>query len=191
MKINPVISLKKINAAILHVQNELYANGLWYEGSPLTEIEIYFCSIPRIFLKGFFMHETSKWDSFMGYKDGKLYIPKLSLAHLDNSKYSSIRDVVRHEYAHAFAHQYFVLIQKKAFEIAFGGDYNSAYKKEMPADAYFTKYAMEYPREDFAETFMLYLKWKGKLPKKFTNKQLISKWNYVAHIIKKASQSYF
>jgi phosphoribosylamine-glycine ligase len=43
--------------------------------------------------------------------------------------------------------------------------------------------------EDFAETFMLCLKWKGKLPKKFTNNQLIKKWNYVENVIKIASQS--
>jgi hypothetical protein len=72
--------------------------------------------------------------------------------------------------------------------MAFGGSYYSEHKKEMPAEAYFTDYAMEYPCEDFAETFKLYLKWKGKLPKKFTNKKLISKWNYVANAIKKASK---
>jgi hypothetical protein len=188
MKINPVMSLKKLNNAILHVQNELYENGLWYEDSLLPRIEIYLCSIPRIFYEGFFMHGTTKWESFIGYKEGKLYIPNFSLAHIDNSKYSSVRGLVRHEYGHAFAHQYHDLIEKKAFEMAFGGSYYSEHKKEMSPEAYFTDYAMEYPCEDFAETFKLYLKWKGKLPKKFTNKKLISKWNYVANAIKKASK---
>jgi len=60
---------------------------------------------------------------------------------------------------------------------------------KMSDDAYFTEYAKENSMEDFAETFMLYLKWKGKLPKKFTNKQLIKKWNYVENVLKTASQS--
>ena len=189
MKLNPVITLNKLNSALYDVQNEFYRLGLWNEGSPLTEIEIYLCSRPRIFYQGFFMHGVTKWQSFEGYLDGKLYISKYSLGHLQNCKYSSIRDLVRHEYAHAFAEKYQNLIWRNAFEKAFGGTYDSEIKTKMPTSAYFTDYAKTNPCEDYAETFKMYLKWKGKLPKKFTNKQLIAKWNFVASVIKKASQS--
>jgi hypothetical protein len=186
---SPVITLSKLNKALYDVQNEFYLLGLWNEGSPLKEIEIYLCSRPRILYQGFFMHGASKWDSFEGYFEGKLYISKYCLLNLFKSKYSSIRDLIRHEYAHGFAEKYQNLIYGKAFEIAFSGTYDSGVKTKMPVETYFTNYAREFPMEDFAETFKLYLKWKGKLPKKFTDKKLIVKWDFVANVIKKASRT--
>jgi len=190
MKKSPIIKLSKLNSALYDVQNEFYRLGLWNEGSPLTEIEIYLCSFPRVWTAGLFYHYESSWTKIRGYYEGNMYISKYTLLdYLYKDKYNSVRDLVRHEYAHGFAHHYYDLIEIKAFEKAFGGNYDSGIKSKMPVDAYFTSYARVFPMEDFAETFKMYLKWKGKLPKKFTNKQLIAKWNFVASVIKKASQS--
>jgi hypothetical protein len=189
IKLKLSVSITQLNRALYKVQNELYINGLWNEGSPLTEVEIIIDSMPTLFNLGIFTHAVSKYKHYMGYKEGIIYITKFSIGYLENSKYSSVRDLVRHEYAHAFAEKYDHLIRKKLFEITFGDRYYSAKMNKMSDDAYFTEYAKENSMEDFAETFMLYLKWKGKLPKKFTNKQLIKKWNYVENVLKTASQS--
>lgn len=189
LKLKLSISTAELNRALYKVQHELYQNGLWNEGSPLTDVEVKLDSTPTLFTQGNFTHAIKKYEHFMGYKEGIIYITQFSLSYLENSKYSSVRDLVRHEYGHAFAEKYDRLIRKKNFENVFGDRYYDAKKNKMPDEAYFTDYAKDNSMEDFAETFMLYLKWKGKLPKKFTNNQLIKKWNYVENVIKIASQS--
>ena len=189
LKLKLSISTAELNRALFKVQHELYQNGLWNEGSPLTDVEVKLDSTPTLFTQGNFTHAIKKYEHFMGYKEGIIYITQFSLSYLENSKYSSVRDLVRHEYGHAFAEKYDRLIRKKNFENVFGDRYYDAKKNKMPNEAYFTDYAKDNSMEDFAETFMLYLKWKGKLPKKFTNNQLIKKWNYVENVIKIASQS--
>ena len=57
-------------------------------------------------------------------------------------------------------------------------------------ERYVSEYAMRDTREDFAETFMLFLKHKGKLPAKFATKPAIKKkWAAVAEIVKRVRAS--
>jgi hypothetical protein len=188
MKKSPLISLKQLNLAIYNAQNDLCRVGLWYEGEPLTEVEIYMCPLPRLSIRGLFYHSDNIWSRLAGYYEGKMYIPQISLAHLANTQYDSLRDVIRHEYAHAFAHHYPELIFKTEFAMVFGGLYNYDKPSKMQPDAYVSEYAKTIPMEDFAETFMTYLKRKGKMPRSFTHKKLIAKWKFVEKVIKKASQ---
>jgi hypothetical protein len=116
------ISLKQINRAIFDVQNELYLLGLWYEGAPLTMVEIYSCPIPLLLVKGFFYHGENTWSKMAGYSEGKMYIQQISIAYL-NSQPDFLRDVIRHEYAHSYAHHYPELIFKTEFSKVFGGSY--------------------------------------------------------------------
>ena len=58
----------------------------------------------------------------------------------------------------------------------------------MEDAAYVSDYAKTMPMEDFAETFMVYLKYKGKIPKSFTHKKLIAKWSFIKRVIKKATR---
>jgi hypothetical protein len=57
---------------------------------------------------------------------------------------------------------------------------------QLEYDPYYhvTKYAATAPAEDFAEVFWLYLKHKGKLPKKFETEAISRKWNFVAELRK-------
>lgn len=185
---SPFISFKQLNRAIYDAQNDLYRLGLWYDGAPLSEVEIYLCPLPRLQVRGLFYHGENAWSKLAGYYEGKMYIPRISLAHLGNTQYDSLRDVIRHEYAHAFAHHYPKLIFKTEFSKVFGGSYYYEKPSKMRPDAFVSEYAKTIPMEDFAETFMTYLKRKGKMPKSFTNKKLIAKWIFVERIIKKASK---
>jgi hypothetical protein len=189
MKKNILISLRQLNRAIYDAQNDLYRVGLWYEGAPLTEVEIYMCPLPRLQVRGLFYHGENAWSKLAGYYEGKMYIPSISLAHLANTQYDSLRDVIRHEYAHAFAHHYPQLIFKTEFSKVFGGSYNYEKPSKMHPDAYASEYAKTIPMEDFAETFMIYLKRKGKMPKLYTHKKLIAKWRFVDKVIKKAADN--
>jgi hypothetical protein len=188
LKKGKTISYKQTNSALFSVQNELYSVGLWYENSPLTKVEINWCALPHIRMYdalGFFMHGESKFDKLFGYYTGQMYIPAIVLSHLFWQTRGSLRDVIRHEYAHAFAHHHPKLIEKsKEFKSVFGGSYYSEMPSDMEDDAFVSDYAKTIPMEDFAETFMVYVRRKGIIPKTIINKKLKNKWNFIAKTIK-------
>ncbi len=188
MKKQKLISYKQTNNALFAVQHELYAIGLWHENSPLTSVEVNWCALPQIRMHdalGFFMHGESRLDKVFGYYSGQMYIPAFVLSHLFWQTRGSLRDVIRHEYAHAFAHHYHKLIEKsKEFKSVFGGSYYSEMPSEMEHDAYVSDYAKTLPMEDFAETFMVYVRRKGVIPKTFRNSNLKRKWKFISKTIK-------
>jgi hypothetical protein len=53
----------------------------------------------------------------------------------------------------------------------------------MEKKAFISKYARDMPMEDFAETFMVYVRRKGIMPSTIKNKQLIKKWQYISSLI--------
>jgi hypothetical protein len=188
MRQSPLIYQSQLNRALFHVQNELHSFGLWYEYSKLPTVDVMICRMPRREVRGLFYHGDNAWSRMTGYYEGKIYIPVFSLAHRSNSKNNSLRDVIRHEYAHAFAHYYPELIFITEFVRVFGGSYNSQKALKMHAKAYVSEYARTLPMEDFAETFMIFLKCKGKLPAG-AHPKLATKWKFVQRVIKSATKS--
>jgi hypothetical protein len=188
LKKGEVISYKQTNSALFAVQRELYTIGLWYVDSPLTKVQVNWRVLPPIRMHdalGFFMHGDSKVDKLFGYYSGQMYIPAFVLSHLFWQTRGSLRDVIRHEYAHAFAHHHPKLIEKsKEFKSVFGGSYYSEMPSDMEDDAFVSDYAKTIPMEDFAETFMVYVRRKGIIPKTIINKKLKNKWNFIAKTIK-------
>ena len=62
---------------------------------------------------------------------------------------------------------------------------DSVVAKERDKRNYVSDYARTNTQEDFAETFMLYMKYKGNFPKKFSRRKAIRiKWEAVAAICK-------
>lgn len=188
MKKGQIITHKQTITASNSVQDELYSIGLWYEESRLLEVEVFWCPLPQITMYdalGFFTHGTSTMDRLLGYESGHIYIPAFVLSHFFWQSRGSLRDVIRHEYAHAFAHHHpMLIIKSKEFESVFGGNYYSEEPSEMEDEAYLTEYAKTILMEDFAETFMIYVKRKGVLPNRIKNKKLRRKWKFIAKIIK-------
>ena len=73
------------------------------------------------------------------------------------------------------------------FKEAFGASYGEkkVFKGEDWSDEYVSEYASSMTQEDFAETFMLYLKHKGKMPARYSGKRAIAKkWRAVARIVR-------
>ncbi len=97
-------------------------------------------------------------------------------------------DVFRHEFGHALADLYPGALKKgSAFRTAFGGTYGEAPAEERGVEGWEERYVSEYAtsatQEDFAETFMLFVKHKGKMPAKFAKCPAIQKkWETVAEI---------
>ncbi len=172
------ISQRELNVAVLKVQDELFRIGLWNEDSRLPRAEIYWCALPQWPPKAlaFFIHSSPKILAPLGYRPGHLYIPALVLGR------RNVLDVVRHEYAHALAHYYPALIQRaRAFTAAFGGRYSSGDPvpgAEREQD-FISAYAATEPCEDFAETFMVFLRRKGK-PLASTSRAITRKWKFIA-----------
>lgn len=106
---------------------------------------------------------------------------------------ASIEDVIRHEFGHALADLYPGALKKGGtFRMAFGGPYDDtpAEKRGVKGwkDRYVSKYATSATREDFAETFMLFVKHKGRMPARFANKPaIVKKWKAVAEIVKRVA----
>ncbi len=191
MKNGKIITHKQTNAASISVQDELYRIGLWHMESRLCNVEIFWCRLPQIKMYdalGFFMLGTSKLDEFFGYETGHIYIPAFVLSQDFRQKRGSLRNIIRHEYGHAFAHHYpELIIYSEKFEAVFGGNYYSDVPSEMEHEAYISKYAKAMPMEDFAETFMVFVRRKGIIPAKISNTKLKNKWAFIAKQIKRVS----
>ncbi len=188
MKKGQIITYKRTNSALESVQNEFAKIGLWKEESLLTKVDVNWCPLPQVKMydaMGFFFHGTGFFDRILGYKTGHIYIPAYVLTNLFWQHCHSLRDVIRHEYAHALAHYYPNLIcNSKEFEKAFGGKYYSYEPCQMEREAFVSEYAKTMPMEDFAETFMVFVRRKGFMPSNILNAKLKRKWKFIAKIIK-------
>ena len=121
-----------------------------------------------------------------------VYLPIQSLWR-DLGTKANAPDVIRHEFGHALADLYPGALKKGGtFRAAFGGPYGEDPAEERGADGWENRYVSEYAtsatQEDFAETFMLFVKHKGKIPAKFAKKPAIrKKWKAVAEIVKRVA----
>ena len=183
MKRGSAVSKEQLDRATILVQTELAGMGLWNERSRLLKTEVFWCRFPQITAPaalGFFLHGSNVWDSLIGYEDGHIYIPQWVLLHGPWQNRGSLRNLVRHEYGHALAHEYPQLIQRSArFVDVFGGRY---YDGDFPDDwdsDFVSDYASTSPCEDFAETFALYLQKGGILPDGFDYPGIRRKWKFI------------
>jgi hypothetical protein len=184
MQNSPIVTLNQLNSAFLAVQDEFYRLGLWNEKSRLPRTEVIWCSIPQITLPsalGFFINEATILDPILGYQVGNIYIPQWVIMHGIWKNRGSLRDVVRHEYAHAVEYHYPMLTTRsKRFKTAFSGPYPGDY--DEVGNFYVSKYASTQQTEDFAETFMIFVRHGGKIPNKLKTTQIKHKWKFIAEL---------
>ncbi len=120
------------------------------------------------------------WHWYGG--SGEIHVPRISwsrLSHLFSGGYTSLRDVLRHEYAHAIADTHRGLIRSEKFGDAFGAAHSWDFEWEHDPDHHVTSYAATAPAEDFAETFMLYLRHGGRLPARHGTMPIRRKWRFI------------
>ena len=188
MKKGKLINLKQTTSAAISVQEELYKVGLWYNDSRLTQANVFWCSLPVITIPdahAFFLAETNFWNRLLGWEPGHIYIPKYVVAQHFLQERGSLRDIIRHEYGHVFAYYYPELIEHSPeFDKVFGGGYEDTEPSNMEDEAYVSDYAKTIPMEDYAETFMVYVRRKGILPTHIKNTKLKRKWNFIKKTIK-------
>jgi hypothetical protein len=177
---------QQLDSALIDVQGEMEELGLWAEDSPLLQVEVFWCALPQVTpwgALGFFIHEANGLDRFLGYEAGHMYIPKWVLIQGFWQNRGSLRDVLRHEYGHAVAHYFPALIQRSSeFRFTFGGKYFGQQEHVWREADYVSDYAQENPTEDFAETFMFYLRNGGARPRRFDSRVLRRKWRFITDL---------
>jgi len=177
------VPFKEMESAFNRVRNELEGLGLLAAGSPLDEVNCWHERLSKGALYGL---------DAMGYTapdDRDIHIPAVFPKGLFPQLWEErkILDVIRHEFGHALADRYREFFRGGAFKAAFGNNYGR-YKIRASGnweDRHVSPYASTMTQEDFAETFMLFLKHKGKIPVRYRGRQVIEKkWMAVARIIK-------
>jgi len=143
------INKKLFQDSLRHVRREL--KTMKFGKKKIMETKVSRTLMPSIIKKGYFTDE------------GEIFVPILQ------SK-MGVRDILRHEYGHALLFQYPSIKQKEGFDL-FGYSTNT--------DDYASDYAMVNPEEDFCETFMVYMKTKGKFPWNEGSPRLKKKWQFI------------
>ena len=162
------ITKSHLDRANLTVTGELDAMGFYDER--VHRVDVY--RAPVGYAYGWHYYGSS----------GEINIPAVSLSRLYNlfeGTYTSLRDILRHEYAHAVADTHRGLIRSRRFADAFGAHHTWDFGWEYDDYYHVTSYAATAPAEDFAEVFMLYLKHGGRMPSRFAHTAVSKKWSFV------------
>ena len=195
MKKQPLIkkvytSFDEMEDAYNKVRNELVKLGVLWDKSKLDKVEAIYLTIAPISALGGYMGFYQPAKKTIEFPS--VYLPIEALWATLSPKASAV-DVFRHEFGHALADLYpRALSQGGLFREAFGAKYGPDPAPEIDPDNWefdcVSSYAAKKTQEDFAETFMLFVKHKGKMPRKFAGKPAIKKkWAAVAEIVKRVA----
>ena len=179
------VSFAELEKAFNRVRREQEGLGLLFEGSRLDKVDCYY--------EGLSLGGLAGCVGIMGFYnpnkgDKAIHIPAVFPAGLfpwwDGRE---ILDVIRHEFGHALADRFGKLFRGGIFKEAFGANYGEkkVFDGEDWSDEHVSEYASSMTQEDFAETFMLYLKHKGRMPVRYRGKRVVAKkWKAVARIVR-------
>lgn len=163
-----IVNQRRLDSANYAVTSELDRLGLY--DAPMQAVETYL--VPFGLAYG--------WQYYGD--NGHICIPRVSLSrlsHLWRGSYSSLRDVLRHEFGHALADTHRGLFRSRRFSNAFGAAHNWNIEWEYHPDHHVTTYAAAAPAEDFAEVFMFYLRYDGRLPARIATFPIRRKWRFI------------
>lgn len=151
------------------VRDELRDVGLLADGRYLDDIEcrahwepsaIFDRECARVYDA-----DVSWVGSWLGFEPGTIYVFTAApvRSHVPGG---TLVDVIRHEFAHAWAWRDRPFFRGRWFRDAFGATYHSdpwADSDDFDRADYVSEYATKQAKEDFAETFMVYLRDRRKL----------------------------
>jgi hypothetical protein len=172
-------SYNQLCSALNIVQDELIQHNFW--DIKLSKIEVFWDIYSSAY--GFQnFYNNKKYGA-----KGSINIPAFSKSkfqELFGTPYVSLKDILRHEYGHAFAYCNKKLISTIEFKNTFGGKHNNLERFYYDSKFFVSDYASLNTMEDFAETFMYYLEYSGVLPKKFNHPIIANKWKFINQLSK-------
>ncbi len=172
------VSCESVRRATYKVNKELRELGLMKPGSLLDQIPVLWVSTFT------FKNLFANLHGYQGYFDpneGRIIIPENYYAILVGYGKKVLTETLRHEYGHALEYCYPEFFHDKRFVGAFGGDYGLV-KVPWEVSDCISEYAMSSTQEDFAETFMYYVLWKGEFPSYPNSKAFKRKWKAIKGI---------
>ena len=180
-------SFDDVTKAYNKVRMELWNLDVLWNGSKLDGVE---CIYEPIDL----LASVRGWMGYFDYNDKNIHFPSIYLSNPFNwvDKNSAV-DVLRHEFGHALMDRYYrPLALGSLFRTAFGGPHGATPAPGFDPydweDRCVSGYAATQTKEDFAETFMLFVKHKGRIPSKFAKKPALrKKWKAVAEICRRVA----
>lgn len=162
-------TVPQLAAAFHHVRTELAEVGLLRDGRYLDHIEcwqhhdpfaVFGAELGRVYDEG-----VGGYARWVGFEAGHIYLSAWAPVSPRTPGYT-LRDVVRHEFAHAWAWLDAPFLRRPWFRHAFGARYDAKPWVRPPVfdrTAFATPYACGQAKEDFAETFMLFLRERRRL----------------------------
>ena len=115
---------------------------------------------------------------------GDIHIPAVAgprlLAKFGFNEGCTLRQLLRHEWAHALAHHHQDLVINREFKLAFDGPHDHGETvREYCSTQHISPYAATQPMEDFAENFMHFVKHRDVLPAKWQTTHIEKRWRFV------------
>jgi hypothetical protein len=155
------ITLRQLTRSFNQVRGELREVGLLEDGRYLDRIDCVLSPVPTLRGELGFVYDegVGGLDRLLGYAPGVIYVALNSPveAYVPGG---TLLDTLRHEFAHAWAWLDPRFIRRPWFAETFGVGYFSEWDTPPRFDArdFVSHYATTKPREDFAETFMTFLR---------------------------------
>lgn len=155
------ISKKDLYRAFNRARRDLYKVGLLDDGRYLDRIGYTQSMVPTFSSElGYVFDRGVAWRyRALGYRPGIIYVP-LNPPVESVVPGNTLLDTIRHEFAHAWAWLDPKFIDLPWFQRAFGACYDDAWAEAPEYDRadFVSRYACTAPKEDFAETFMVFLR---------------------------------
>lgn len=166
-----LITLARLDSANISVTRELERLGL-YDGA-LQEVDTYLVPFGGAY----------GWQHYG--RSGNIKIPCVSLSKMMDlwfGRYTSLRDVLRHEFGHAFADTHRGLFRSHRFRDAFGACHGWSIELDFDLDHHVSVYSASASAEDFAEVFMIYVRSAGRLPASLCTRPIRRKWGFIEQL---------
>jgi len=160
------ISQARFTRTFNRVRGDLCEVGLLEDGRYLDRVDHTQSALPTRSREMGFVYDRGVplHDKLLGYRTGVIYIP-LNPAVDSIVPGGTLVDTIRHEFAHAWAWLDPKYIDQPWFADTFGASYDDEWddEPEFAEDDFVSDYACTAPKEDFAETFMMFLRYRESL----------------------------
>lgn len=190
--LTPFITMGALTKAFDNARADLTAVGLLYDGLYLDHIECLRSPLPagaRGTCGWVYDGGVTPIQAWVGFEPGVIYIP-LNAPVRSRTPGQTLTDVIRHEFAHAWYWLDDAHVDGSWFRRAFGARYHQEERvacDEYDPAQYVSPYAMTRPKEDFAETFMTYLRCRRSLARFQGREGVFSKLMAVDDAVRRAA----